>query len=305
MRILLIEDEDSIRAALVRALERDGHQVRAAASIVEGRAQLSGWAPEMAVSDLKLPDGDGLDLLSTIGVPFVMISGYATYDDAVRALRCGAVDFFTKPVAIKDIRAAIARFSPRPLAGHDLTWTDRAAARAQVQPALRSLHGRIARLAVSELAQMTESGRLEIHADDRGVRVWLDAQIQATDQRDRLAWLRAHGVAVQGDGHGLLVRIQPELPSEGGDDVELLWPEELMSGKVIRSSAWGMVGSWFLAAVRAGVGPFSGLSAGIIAACAACEVVVSVAPADLSQPGVGGGERADLLADPELGAPLA
>lgn len=66
-----------------------------------------------------------------------------------------------------------------------------------------------------------------------------------------------------------------------------------------------MVGSWFLSAARAGIGPFSGLHQRLIAACASCAVTVAVAPADLAQPGVGGGERADLLADPELGAPLA
>lgn len=308
MRILLVEDEDSIRGALVRAFERDGHSVRAAASVGEGRAQLVGWSPELAVSDLKLPDGDGLELVGSLGVPFVMLSGYATYDDAVRALRLGAVDFFTKPVSIKDVRAAILRATNRPSTEpgtQNPTWTDRSGAAAATAPLLRRLGGRIARLAAAELAQMAEKGRLEVHADAAGVRLWLDAVIDPQLQGDRRAWLEALGAQVLLAGQGAVIQIPQEAATVWNEESELLYPEELTSGRVIRAGTWSMLGSWFLAALRAGLGPISGLDPQLQAACTACGVNVPTAPEELAQPGVGGGERADLLADPELGAPLA
>ena len=308
MRILLLEDEDSIRGALARAFERDGHEVRAAGSVAEGRLLLAAWAPQVAVSDLKLPDGDGLELVGSLGVPLVMLSGYATYDDAVRALRAGAVDFFTKPVAIKDIRAAIARAVAArrdPVEGPEPAWTDRSGAYVALEPVLRRLGGRTARLAVAELAQMSDAGRIQVRADDAGVRIWLDAVIDLPLQGDRRAWLEAHGVQVVMGACGVLAQILPEPASRWDAKLELLWHEELIYGRVIQAGAWTMLGSWFLAALRAGLGPLSGLDPRLHAACLACGVAVPSAPGELAQPGVGEGERADLLADPELGAPLA
>lgn len=305
MRILLVEDEDSIRGALLRAFERDGHEVRAAASLAEGRAIADGWAPELLVSDLKLPDGDGLSLAAVLAIPVIMLSGYATYDDAVRALRLGAVDFFTKPVAIKDVRAAVARANPRSAGIPELQWTDPAAARAAVMDILPLLPSAQARLALAELANSAESGRIEVVLDHRGVRLWLDAQVASPFPADRQAWLAAHGIELASSTFGVLVRVGEQPATVYDERVELLWPQEFMTGRVIQCGHWQMVGSWFLAAVRAGVGPFSGLAPVLAKACESCGVAVKQAPAGLGQPGIGGGERADLLADDDLGPLLA
>lgn len=308
MRILLIEDEDSIRGALTKAFERDGHNVRAAASITEGRALLADWNPQLSVSDLKLPDGDGLELVGSLGIPFVMLSGYATYDDAVRALRLGAVDFFTKPVAIKDVRAAIARIAAQAegaVATPGMVWTEASAARGAVTPILRRLRGRLARLAVAELAQMSVKGQLEVHTDSNGVRIWVDGSIDLPLQDDRRRWLESIGLQISIQTHGAIAWVAAEPESNWAEDMELLWPEELVIGRVINARTWTMLGSWFLSAMRAGLGPVSGLEPSLIVACRACGVAVAIAPEDLAQPGVGGGERADLLAEPDLGAPLA
>ncbi|TVR41779.1 MAG: response regulator [Planctomycetota bacterium] len=109
MDLLLIEDEPAIRSALARACRRWGHRVLAADSLVEGRKCAAEQPPDAIISDLKLPDGSGLDLCLELGVPFVLMSGYGNFDDAVVALRNGCVDFLTKPVALEQLKEAIQR----------------------------------------------------------------------------------------------------------------------------------------------------------------------------------------------------
>lgn len=305
MRILLLEDEDSIRTALARAFERDGHEVRAAASLAEAREILGSWSPELAVSDLKLPDGDGLGLVGVLGVPFVMLSGYATYDDAVRALRCGAVDFFTKPVPIKDVRAAIARARGSRPGPHAAAWSDADEALAAVRELVVRLPGPVARLLAAELVQAAPRGSLQAHVDERGVRLWLDAAVDWELNRDRAAWMRAHGGDLLLSPKTAVVDAGPESASVYAEDRERLWPEELVIGRAVQAQGWGSVGSWILAAVRAGAGPLAGLSDALRSRCEACGVSVRTAPGSLLGRGVGSDERAGLLADGDLGPPLA
>lgn len=305
MQILLIEDEDSIRTALVRALERDGHAVRAAATLAEARVLLEGGRPELVVSDLKLPDGSGLDLVAQIGVPFIMISGYATYDDAVQALRAGAVDFFTKPVAIKDVRAAIARARPGQHVDQASAWNDPDGALAAVRAMIVRLPGRLARLVASELVQAAPTGRIVIQSDELGVRLWLDGRVDWTAMRRRRAWLEAHGVNLIAAELATVAILVPEKAEPYDEQTDLLWDEELVVGRTVQASRWRIVGSWLLPAVEAGAGPFAGLDAGLVERLQACGVSVRTAPATLAEAGVGGAERAGLLADPDCGAPVA
>lgn len=305
MRILLVEDEDSIRSALARAFERDGHEVRPVASLGEAREVLSAWMPELAVSDLKLPDGDGIELVGALGIPIIMLSGYATYDDAVRALRCGAVDFFTKPVAIKDVRAAIARARPRPAIEQAPSWSDPDGALAAVRGMVVRLPGRLARLAAAELVQAAPAGRLAVHSDEQGTRIWLDGAVDWAAQADRVAWLGAHGVRLQVGELAAVAAVEKEPSTIYSDSAELLWPEELVRGRAVQAQAWVTTGSWLLAALRAGAGPLAGLADGLRQRCETCGVSVPTAPASLVQSGVGGDERAGLLGDEGLGAPIA
>jgi CheY-like chemotaxis protein len=113
MRLLLIEDEDGIRRALQVHLRRDGHQVTAVASLTEARQVLDSQSFEGVVSDLKLPDGMSLDLLESVGLPVVLMSGYAVFEDAVRAIRVGCVDFLTKPVPKEALLRAVGRLQPQ------------------------------------------------------------------------------------------------------------------------------------------------------------------------------------------------
>jgi len=113
MRLLLLEDEPAIRTALARAMRRWGHRVEVAESVADARQVAAAQRPEGLISDLKLPDGSGLEVARDLAVPFVLMSGYAVFDDAVAALRIGCVDFLTKPVALETLRPAVEALANR------------------------------------------------------------------------------------------------------------------------------------------------------------------------------------------------
>jgi DNA-binding response OmpR family regulator len=113
MRVLLLEDEPAIRQALVRSLGRWGHHVTAATTLAEARAALEAESPDAVISDLKLPDGSGLELCIASRRPFLLMSGYASFEDAVVALRHGCVDFLTKPVPMQVLKERLAALEQR------------------------------------------------------------------------------------------------------------------------------------------------------------------------------------------------
>src|SRR4051794_34820574 len=101
-RILIVDDEPNIGRSLQMILEREGYSVALASSASAFRAH-SGRVDAFLL-DVKLPDGNGIDLLREIRgrglpTPVIMISGHATIADAVEATRAGAYDFLEKPLA--------------------------------------------------------------------------------------------------------------------------------------------------------------------------------------------------------------
>ena len=101
--ILLVEDENLLRWSLQQRLEREGHSVLSAESLAEADLHLSKHRPDMALLDLSLPDGHGLDFFETNrsrleeSVVLVM-TAVGEVEDAVRAMKLGALDFLSKPV---------------------------------------------------------------------------------------------------------------------------------------------------------------------------------------------------------------
>lgn len=307
MRIIIVEDEDSIRSALVRALQRDGHEVRDGQDLASAAQAVAGWTPDLVVSDLKLPDGDGVEFAARIGCRFIMVSGYATFDDAVRAMRGGAVDFFTKPIAIKDIRAAIARaagMAPAPADG--VVWTRAEDVWPLLVPVLHRLPGPRARLAAAEIAASCPAGRLSFDVRGGRTRLWIVAHAAPAPTPDQLPWLQANGIAVAALGEAFMLDANDEIEMAYDGSRELLQSDELVVGRVVQARSWVSTGSWLLTAVRAGAGPFAGLAPALQAAIAACGVSIRTVPDGLVRPGVGSAERHDLLDDTEeSGPPLA
>ena len=102
-RLLIIDDEASIRDVLVQLFEYDGHEVAAAADGREGLELHGSFRPDVTFLDVKMPRMDGLETLERIraddpSAVVVMISGHGTIDTAVEATRKGAFDFLEKPL---------------------------------------------------------------------------------------------------------------------------------------------------------------------------------------------------------------
>ncbi len=102
MKILLIEDDKLTRITLRDALAKVGHQVATAADGTQGLEAFARGGFEVVVTDLRLPGADGLEILAGVKaadpeVAVILITGYATVETAVEALKQGAFDYLTKP----------------------------------------------------------------------------------------------------------------------------------------------------------------------------------------------------------------
>lgn len=106
--ILVVDDDDLLRQQLARAFERRGLEVRTAANIAEAKALITEESPELAVVDLKMPDGSGMKLLELLHqvdptTKSVMLTGYGSIATAIDAVRLGATYFLQKPADADEI----------------------------------------------------------------------------------------------------------------------------------------------------------------------------------------------------------
>ncbi len=112
--VLLVEDDPDLRQLLLEELEEAGHHCTACSGIQDARAFLQTQLPQLIVSDLRLPDGNGLTLLENVNqLPlkpgFIAITAFGTIDQAVDALKRGADDFLTKPLDLDHLRLCVER----------------------------------------------------------------------------------------------------------------------------------------------------------------------------------------------------
>jgi DNA-binding NtrC family response regulator len=101
--ILLVEDKDSLRAMMRHALEAQGHVVIEARDQAEAVSALRAMPPDVVLSDLRLPDGDGFGVLRAAKeldpeIPVIVMTAFGSIQDAVAAMKEGALDFLAKPV---------------------------------------------------------------------------------------------------------------------------------------------------------------------------------------------------------------
>jgi two-component system response regulator PilR (NtrC family) len=109
---LVVDDERDIRELLVLTLGRMGLRVDTAADLTSARAQLAQGKYDLCLTDMRLPDGSGQDLIRHIAqkypeTPVAMITAYGNVDAAVEALKAGAFDFVTKPVDLSVLRRLV------------------------------------------------------------------------------------------------------------------------------------------------------------------------------------------------------
>src|SRR3569833_844188 len=110
--LLLVEDDRPLRERLARALETRGFAVTQAESVAEGKARAKEAPPAFAVVDLKLDDGNGLDVVETLHTTrpdsrVVVLTGFGNIATAVAAVKYGAIDYLPQPAAADAILAAL------------------------------------------------------------------------------------------------------------------------------------------------------------------------------------------------------
>jgi two-component system nitrogen regulation response regulator NtrX len=111
-RVLIVDDEENIGRSLRMILEREGYSVNLCKSVAEFSKHPAAHSADVYLFDMKLPDGNGIDLLRALknnngGSPAVMISGHGTIADAVEATRAGAFDFLEKPLSRDRVLLAV------------------------------------------------------------------------------------------------------------------------------------------------------------------------------------------------------
>ena len=111
-RVLIVDDEADIRELLLLTLQRMGHEADAAETCAEAYRLLAGHSYALCLTDMRLPDGDGLMVLKHISekyahVPVAVITAYGSAENAVAALKAGAFDYIAKPISLKQLRDVI------------------------------------------------------------------------------------------------------------------------------------------------------------------------------------------------------
>lgn len=103
-RIVIADDEPTMRAALTEALKSAGYQPQLCVNGEEAEHLLKQSGADLVISDVRMPGLGGLDLLKRFPrIPFIMISGFATVPEAVEAMKIGAYDFVVKPFSYREL----------------------------------------------------------------------------------------------------------------------------------------------------------------------------------------------------------
>ena len=110
--LLIVEDDKSFLTRLARAMEARGFTVATAESVADGLMQVEQAPPAFAVVDMRLGDGNGLDVLSALNkrrpeARAIILTGYGNIATAVNAVKLGAVDYLAKPADADDVVAAL------------------------------------------------------------------------------------------------------------------------------------------------------------------------------------------------------
>jgi signal transduction histidine kinase len=144
-KVLVVDDEESVVVTIEAILQLDGYSVATTTSVVEARKMVREVEYDLVLTDLRLEEGDGLEVLKAVRESYpetvtIMLTGYASLESAIQALRAGAYDYLVKPSEVEELRATVARGLERRRLGQEL------------------------RLRVAELADLNESLQARIDA---------------------------------------------------------------------------------------------------------------------------------------------
>jgi two-component system response regulator RegA len=110
--LLLVDDDEAFVKRLAKAMEKRGFLTETAQSVAEGRAKALARPPAYAVVDLRLEDGNGLEVIETLrerrpSCRIVVLTGYGAIATAVAAVKIGAIDYLSKPADANDVMTAL------------------------------------------------------------------------------------------------------------------------------------------------------------------------------------------------------
>jgi DNA-binding NtrC family response regulator len=113
-RLLLVEDDPAVRRSLAETLEAEGVEVHVACTAEEALDRLAEVAPEVVLTDVRMPGMDGLSLLRLLrervpDVDVVVMTAFDEMPTVVQAMRDGAFEFIVKPLRLADLRGVLAR----------------------------------------------------------------------------------------------------------------------------------------------------------------------------------------------------
>ncbi|MFD1787292.1 nitrogen regulation protein NR(I) [Sphingomonas floccifaciens] len=166
-RILVVDDDAAIRTVVGEALRRKGYEVATVASLSDLRTALAKGLPDVLVTDVVLPDGDGLDLVPQIlaehpALPIIVLSARNTLSTAVRATEAGAFDYLPKPFDLDVLAQAVAGGLARARRGSEAATEDVDDSLPLIgrSPAMQGVYRVIARVVSNDLTVLVsgESG---------------------------------------------------------------------------------------------------------------------------------------------------
>src|SRR5438067_4227874 len=125
LKVLVVDDEESVVVTIKAILQLDGYNVATTTSGVQARAMVRDVEYDLVLTDLRLEDGDGLDVLKAVRenspeTVTIMLTGYASLESAIQALRAGAYDYLVKPSEVEELRSTVARGIERRRLGQEL-----------------------------------------------------------------------------------------------------------------------------------------------------------------------------------------
>ncbi|MGB4812628.1 MAG: sigma-54 dependent transcriptional regulator [Methylophilaceae bacterium] len=125
-KILIIEDEVLFARAVVRRLKKAGYECEHVESVGAALAALKQFSPDLVLLDMRLPDGNGLDLLQAFiakNVMVIIITAYGEMSDAVNAIKQGAVDYLKKPIDLEELLLAVQKAEANALQSNRLDYS--------------------------------------------------------------------------------------------------------------------------------------------------------------------------------------
>lgn len=152
-KCLVVDDETDIRELVVLTLERMDIFADSASNVTDAKHMLASQKYDLCLTDMRLPDGLGLDLVEHIaenytGLPVAVITAYGSAENAVSALKAGAFDYLTKPISLKQLRPLIE--SALKLSSSDANETKNTADLIGDSPAINQVRALIEKLARSQ-----------------------------------------------------------------------------------------------------------------------------------------------------------